>query len=209
MGGEDVDHGTGVPDSEIIWAVMQALSKHGYADLTTKKIAAEYSRGESALYYHYDSKDALICAFLDSSIDWFDEQLEMIDAKTPEDRLYEACGILLGDVLDSAEYGEYEGLYIALAELTAHAPHNEAFRERLVGHQQSVIDTLAEIIADGIDAGTFKDVEPEAAAAFLVVSCDAVIDHAVLLGMDDVASVIREQLFAFIRTNLSKADPVD
>jgi AcrR family transcriptional regulator len=209
MDSEDTDHDAGAPDSEIIWAVMQALSKHGYADLTTKKISAEYSRGESALYYHYDSKDDLICAFLDSSIDWFGEQLETINAKNSEDRLYEACGILIGDVLDSDEYGEYEGLYIALSELKAHAPYNEAFRERLVRHQQSVIDSLVEITTDGIDAGTFNDVDPEATAAFLVVNCDSMIDHAVLLGMDDVASMIRGQLFAFIRTNLLATDLVD
>ncbi|SDK36065.1 TetR/AcrR family transcriptional regulator [Natronorubrum texcoconense] len=209
MGRRDGTDDTDPHDSEIVWAVMQALAKHGYADLTTKKIAAEYSRGESALYYHYDSKDDLICAFLDSSLDWFDQELDAIDAADPDERLFEACEILIGNVLDPDDGGEYAGLYIALAELSAHAPYNETFRERLVKQQRSVIEKLAAILDDGIEDGTFRPVDPEATAAFLVVTCDSIIDHAVLLGMDDVASMIRAQLFAFVRSNLLAADGPD
>jgi AcrR family transcriptional regulator len=55
------------PDAKaaIAGAVRRALAEHGYARLTTAKIAAEYENSEAGLYYYYDSKDGMIAAFLD------------------------------------------------------------------------------------------------------------------------------------------------
>ncbi|WP_435361393.1 TetR family transcriptional regulator [Haloarchaeobius sp. DFWS5] len=38
--------------AEIAEAVRKALSKHGYAGLTTKRVAAESEKSEASLYYY-------------------------------------------------------------------------------------------------------------------------------------------------------------
>ena len=58
-------------DEEIMQATYRALSEHGYANLTIKRIAAEYGKSTAAIHYHYDTKDDLLAAFLDFLLDRF------------------------------------------------------------------------------------------------------------------------------------------
>ena len=41
---------------EIMEATYEALCKHGYAELSIEKIADEFDKGKSLIYYHYDDK---------------------------------------------------------------------------------------------------------------------------------------------------------
>lgn len=180
-------------------AVAQALAKYGYADLTTKKIAAESTRTEAALYRHYDSKDALVGAFLDAAVDWFSWELEHIDSTDPLDRLLRTCEVLTGESID---WEHYPGIYIAIQELRAVASRNEAFGEPLREYHQFVISSLIDSIRYGIEEGVFRDVDPEPTAAMLVVLSDAVPRYMFVLRLDDTAELIHNQLFKYIESEL-------
>lgn len=180
-------------------AVAQALAKYGYADLTIKKIAAESTRTEAALYRHYDSKDDLVTAFLDASIDWFTWEVEHIDTTDPVERLVRTCEVLTGDLID---WEQYAGLYVAMQELRTYAPRNEAFSEPLQEYHQFVITFLTDIIREGVDHGVFRDVDPEPTAALLVALSDAVPRYAFVFELVDAAEMIRDQLFNYIQSEL-------
>lgn len=188
--------------AEIVGAVRRALAKHGYARLTTKKVAAESEKSEAFFFYHYDTKDDLVVAFLDWATEHSAERLAAIDADDPVTRLFVACAVLLGDNEDADD----RGINVAVMELLAHAPHDEAFHDRLSAYERSVIDELAAILTAGIDAGVFRDVDPEATAAYLLMTTDGTTGAVMALGMTDVGEQVRERLFDYLASTVLAED---
>jgi len=63
-------------EEEIMEATYRALLRHGYADLSISRIADELDKSKAAIYYHYDTKDDLLVAFLEFAVDRFEETIE-------------------------------------------------------------------------------------------------------------------------------------
>lgn len=190
-----------VPDvarAEIVGAVRRALAKHSYARLTTKKVAAESEKSEAFFFYHYDTKDDLVVAFLDWATERSAERLAAIDSDDPVTRLFVACDVLVGDYEDEDD----RGINVAMMELLSHAPHDEAFHDRLSAYKRSVIDELAAIVSLGIESGAFRDVDPEATAAYLLMTADGTTGAVMALGMTDVGEKVRERLFDYLTSTV-------
>ncbi|QLH79271.1 TetR/AcrR family transcriptional regulator [Halosimplex rubrum] len=165
--------------AEVALAVRDALAEHGYERLTTAKIAEAYPKSESGLYYYYDAKDEMIAAFLEFAVGRFGEELDAIEADGPEARLRAACERMF---LSPGEEGA--DLHVAVMELLSHAPHNETLRDPLVALQSAKLDVLAETVREGVEDGTFRPVDPDATAAFLLAAGDGSTGICVALGMD-------------------------
>jgi AcrR family transcriptional regulator len=182
---------------EVVTAVKSALARHGYAGLTTKRVAAESDKSEAFFFYHYDTKDDLVVAFLDWAIERNHERLTELD-DDPVVRLYDALDFLVGDPTDDVD----RGINVAMMELLAHAPHNERFRDRLTTYEQSVVDLFVEIVGDGIERGQFRDVDPRDVASYLVVTANGTAGAVMALGMHDVDTGVRRELDRYLRTNV-------
>ena len=65
-----------------------------------------------------------------------------------------------------------EAFHIALLELRTQGPFNERIREQLARSDRLLRGTVADILADGIEAGVFCDVDVEETAALLVATLD-------------------------------------
>jgi AcrR family transcriptional regulator len=165
--------------AEVAQAVRAALAEHGYARLTTAKIAAEYPKSEAGLYYHFDSKDEMIAAFLEFAAGQLGEELAAIETTDPEARLRAACEYLF---LSPGDEGA--GVHVAVMELLSHAPHNETLREPLLALESATLETLTGIVRDGVEQGVFRQVNPEATAAFLLAAADGSTGFHVALEMD-------------------------
>jgi AcrR family transcriptional regulator len=183
--------------AEVVTAVKRALATHGYAGLTTKKVAAESDKSEAFFFYHYDTKDDLVVAFLDWAIDRNRERLASLDAD-PVERLYDALDFLVGDPADD----EARGINVAMMELLSHAPHNERFHERLTAYERAVIDRFAGIVEAGIEREQFREVDPRDVAGYLVVTANGTAGAAMALGMADVDAGVRRELDRYLRTNV-------
>jgi AcrR family transcriptional regulator len=182
---------------EVARAVRRALAKHGYANLTTSQIAEETEKSEAFLFYHYDTKDDLVSAFLEDSVGWLDMRLKLTtdELETPDDRLRALCDIMLA--IDSPR--AMQGINIAVMELLSHAPHKESLQEPLRVHQDYVRDRLAEELRAGIEEGIYReDVNPEASASFLQMTLDGSTGSVLSLRMEDVGEDIREEIHAYI-----------
>lgn len=193
------DHSPTETRAEITDAVRKALAKHGYARLTTAKIAAESSKTEAGLYYHYDSKDAMVAAFLERTTGFLKRQLEELEATDPEARLREACDRLFVRFDDEPR----RRTNIAVMELLSHAPHNEMLREPLVELEASNLDVLQAIVEDGIEQGVFREVDARGVAAFLLAAANGSTGFYLALEIQDIGASLHAQTESYIDSLLA------
>jgi AcrR family transcriptional regulator len=152
------------PREAVIRATCRALCAHGYANLTMQDIADETDLSKAALHYHYDTKRDLLIAFLDALTSWYEGRLETLAGDDAAERLaslFDEC--LSPDDSDT----DYPAFHTALLEIKAQAPYDEAYRERLAAADEVLVTRVREIVADGVDAGTFREVDPDVTAALI------------------------------------------
>jgi len=197
----DAEEGSGsVEDTHdaIMGATYRALCKHGYAHLTMQDIADEFDKSRPLLHYHYDTKEELMLAFVDNMIGWVGGQLAESETEDPLDRMEEYVD---GFVIDPTEE-DRETFGLALLELRVQALHNEQFREKLAVHYQNNVETAAEIITDGIEAGVFREVDPEEVGEFIYTSLVGARIYQVTMGAEHASRRMRDNLAAFVVDDL-------
>lgn len=163
---------------EIMDGVYRALCKHGYAGLTMQDIADECSKSKSLLHYHYDTKDDLLVAFLARVISDFERRVTRGADAPPVERLVAFVGWF---VFEPAET-ERESFHIGLLEMRSQGPFNDRIREQLLRSDRLLRETAADVLADGIDAGAFREVDVEETAALLVATLDGARTRQITLG---------------------------
>ncbi|WP_435552122.1 TetR/AcrR family transcriptional regulator [Natrinema sp. CGMCC1.2065] len=142
-------------------ATTRSLREHGYADLTIEKIGDEFEKSQSLIYHHYDGKDDLVIATLEFVLDRYSEQVTAQSVEDPKHSLETVVTQFVDDDWESR-------LAATLFELRAQAIHDEAYREHFTRSDDVFEQYLADLIADGIERGVFKECDPNATAATLV-----------------------------------------
>ena len=200
MSGEDEGSGEGVEDTHeaIMGATYRALCKHGYAHLTMQDIADEFDKSRPLLHYHYDTKEELMLAFVDNMIGWVGGQLAQSDTEEPLDRME---AYIDGFVIDPGEE-DRETFALALLELRVQAVHNDEFRSRLSRHYENNVGTIADIIADGVEAGVFRAVDPGEVGEFIYTSLVGARMYQVTMGAQHASRRMRDDLVAFVVDDL-------
>lgn len=155
----------------IMDATYRALCKHGYSDLTIQAIGDEFEKSKSLLYYHYDTKDELLVAFLDYLLSQFtvDDAIDPTD--DPETQLHSFIDTMVPKSIDE----EGTKFQTALLELRSQALSNEVFREQFTRADGIIRETVAEILRDGVESGVFQDIEIEETAELLVSTITGVM----------------------------------
>ena len=193
------DDDSGSTREAIMQATYAALAKHGYADLTIQRISDEFDKSKSLLYHHYESKDALL-------VDFLGFMLEQMEADIPieaQENAYEQLMSAFDHVFDEL-FSEMDFLR-ALVEMRAQGASNETYRRQFTTNEQFVHGRLVDIIEDGIDEGTFRDVDAGRTAEMLGTIIDgAILRYATIDGTD--LDVIRAELDEYVRRQLLAAD---
>jgi AcrR family transcriptional regulator len=166
---------------EIMEATYRALREHGYADLTIKRIAAEYGKSTAAVHYYYETKDDLLAAFLDYLLEQFVDSIHSVETTNPEERLE----LLLDELLVKPQ--ENPDLSVAMLEMRSQAPYKETFSERFRENDEYIRYMLKAVINHGIDEGVFNDVDAEHVTRSLLTIIDGARTRAVML--DDTAEL--------------------
>ncbi|WP_414837065.1 TetR/AcrR family transcriptional regulator [Candidatus Nanohalococcus occultus] len=170
---------------DIMEATYKALSKHGYADLSIQKIADESEKGKSLIYYHYDDKQDLILAFLDSMKNHLEARYSELSDLPAEEALDQLLDMVLG--IENEEDWEFR---TALLEIRAQLPYNpdlaDKFRE---------IDELSmELVSDITRRLGAND--PEKKAQILVSLIEGAVNRKIALqdrkGLKKLKSTIKE-----------------
>ncbi len=163
----------------IMEATFEALSKHGYADLTIQTIADEFDKSKSLLYYHYETKDDLLGDFLGFILEEFGAQVEADERTDPESRLWAVIELLLPPDLDEDE--EARRLRTALFELRMQAPYDETYADRFAATDERMIAVVESVLEAGVEEGVF-DVDPGTGAELLVDAVTGATLRAVTTG---------------------------
>lgn len=178
----------------IMAATYVALRTHGYADLTIAKIGQAFEKSKSLLYHHYDSKDELLLEFLEFMLERFEDAVPFELDGTAEEHL----DAVLDYVLSAPEGAA--GFNRAMSELRAQAAHDPAYRDHFTRSDRFFRERLADLVRSGVEEGVFREVDPEATAAFL---------HALFVGAllqrattDEPTDAVRQEADAYVRTML-------
>ncbi|MFB6117991.1 TetR/AcrR family transcriptional regulator [Halosegnis sp.] len=186
MSGEiDTDTATDRTETEIhiMEATYRALCRHGYADLSVADIAAEFPKSKSLLYYHYDSKEELIVAFLGFAVDQF---LAEVEAATDDDDPIATVRTIVDHLLVVDDSELLEGQR-TIVELRGQAVSEPRFREQFT----RVDDRLRARIQTALTAAGAPD--PEATTELIYAALTGAMTRR-HTAIDDPMPVVREEL---------------
>jgi len=180
-------------EDAIMRATYRALCEHGYAELTMRAIAEEYGKTAAAIHYHYETKDELLVAFLEYLLDQFAEDVREVGTDDPAERL----GALLDRLL--VERADDYDFMVALLEMRAQAPYEDAIRAQFVHNDEYVRSLVSETIADAMAQGVFADdLDPERATRALMTIVDGARTRFVVYGREEAMFVAREMAAAYV-----------
>ncbi|MBS3816891.1 MAG: TetR/AcrR family transcriptional regulator [Candidatus Thermoplasmatota archaeon] len=149
-------------------ATFRALCKHGYADLTMKKIADESDKCKSTFHYHYDTKEKLLVNFIEFLLEGFKDRM----VPDTEDPLEKLNGLIDNMLFGLADEETTESFHTALLEIRSQAPYNERYREQITENDQYIKKVVSDIIREGIEKNRFKDVNAEETATVILSAID-------------------------------------
>ncbi len=182
----------------IMQATYRALRDHGYAGLTIQKIGDEFPKSKSLLYHHYDGKDELLVDFLESMLDRLETDVPGDDTADANEQLTR----LLDHVIPPTEAEERRAFTTALIELRGQAAHNPAFRDHFTRSDRFFHDRLATIVDDGIQDGSFHEVDPDAVAALLLTTINGAMLVASTTDNGDHLEAVRDELSEYLERRL-------
>jgi AcrR family transcriptional regulator len=137
-------------------------------------------------------------AFVDNMIGWVGGQLAESETQDPLERMEEYVD---GFVIDPGEE-DRETFALALLELRVQAVHNDDFRRKLARHYENNVDTVVDIVVAGIDAGVFREVDPDAVGEFLYTSMVGARMYQVTMGAEHASRRMRDALAEFVVDDL-------
>jgi len=185
-------------EQRIMEATFRALCTHGYAGTSISRIAEEFPKSKSLLYYHYEDKDELLTDFLAHLLDQVEADLHDDGTEPPHERLETLLDILAPrDPTD-----DHVRIFQAVLEMRAQAPHKPAYREQFQRTDDRIVAELTDTIEAGIEAGVFAEVDAEVTAEFVLVTLYGILDRAIPLDDTDQIARIRDELDRYVETTL-------
>jgi AcrR family transcriptional regulator len=184
-------------EERIMDATFCALLEHGYTDLSIARIADEFEMSKSSLYYHYDSKDDLLVSFLSFAVDRFEESLA-----TEEDDPMARLELLVERLLPLDPDEEQRRIAAVMSELRSEAVTNPAFREQFTEMDDLLVDTVRDIVREGIEDGSFREVDPTRVAEHVVATVNGARTTRSTTNREGATAAVRVSLASYLDATL-------
>lgn len=182
-------------------AVSTVLRKQGLAGLTTQRVADEVGLSHPAIHYHFDTKEDMLVAWINAFRESFLLDLQNLDGETPAEKFVSLLECLLSGVDTNAEDES-----VAMVELHTRAAKEEAFQNALQQFENEAVEIIADLLRDGIEAGQFADVDPEATATFVLSAVDGGAIRTATIEQD-TAGALAESFETFVMEVLFIDEP--
>lgn len=194
----DVTDSAASTQDAIMAATYRALCEHGYAGTSISRIADEFEKSKSLLYYHYEDKDDLLADFLEHLLDRLATDLREDAPTEPRERLFALIEKLAPADVDD----DHMPFFRALLEMRAQVPHQEAYREQFERTDALILSELTETIEAGIESGEFATVDPDRTAEFVLATLYGALERGVPTGDQAAIKTTREELDRYLEARL-------
>ncbi len=163
--------------AQILEAAMTVFARQGFHQARMDDIAEETGLSKGALYLYFKSKDAIIAALLKALLARELAQARRIVQRTEPalDRLNAFVDVVVQD------FSKMLPMMSVYLEFLSQAFRRQAVRDAIRESFSDFRAILIELVEQGIAAGEFRRVEPEAAA----LAIGALIEGMVLLWVYD------------------------
>ncbi len=163
--------------AQILEAAMTVFARQGFHQARMDDIAEETGLSKGALYLYFKSKDAIIAALLKALLARELAQARRIVQRTEPalDRLNAFVDVVVQD------FSKMLPMMSVYLEFLSQAFRRQAVRDAIRESFSDFRTILIELVEQGIAAGEFRRVEPEAAA----LAIGALIEGMVLLWVYD------------------------
>jgi AcrR family transcriptional regulator len=182
----------------IMEAVYRALSKNGYPGTTMSKIAAEFEKSKSLLYYHYDGKEEILNDFFTHVCERLETMLTEDDYDDPYEQLLALVDRILPAELDDEQF-QFRRTFF---EIRSQAPHNQSYHEQIQRSDEIILEALTDTFERGVGTGRFADVDPEQQAELIFSTLYGIMERGVTLEDRDLIERNRELLVEQLERSL-------
>lgn len=188
---------------EIFRATYLAHIENGFSDLSIQRIADEASLSKSTIYHHFDNKQELLLEYAHELLEWYIDELLFDPAGDPLTKLEWALDLVLlgetasGVTLDEIRPEGIDCVYLGLRMQAARDPEIRAYFDTV---DRTARESIATLVERAIEAGTLREVDPDAVAAALYV----VLEGALYLRSTESETAwlaqVREMTDAYLET---------
>jgi AcrR family transcriptional regulator len=140
---------------QILAAATKVFTERGFADARMDDIVAESGLSKGALYWYFDSKDAIIIGILDRVFDW--EAAQMQEILEREDSAQKKLEIFVETTLQ--DLTKMEPLMPIFFDFWSLSVRNKTINKAIKRYYQSFIDMVEPIIERGIERGEFRSLD--------------------------------------------------
>ena len=152
--------------NQILDAALTLFARQGFAHTSMNDIVRESGVSKGGVYWHFQSKDALILAIFDAFFSGQEAILAGVlhSADSPATRLRRLVE------LAGAELEVATARFPAPLEFYTLAAHNETLRARLAQFYAGYHEKLCLLLQEGIDAGVWSETTAVASTAHVLIS---------------------------------------
>ncbi|WP_415379475.1 TetR/AcrR family transcriptional regulator [Halosimplex sp. TS25] len=192
-GGSDDEPSTA---DEIRWAAFDVLVERGFDDFTTQAVADAAGVSQSLVHHYYDTKEDLVYSLFTNGLDHLtDEVRERADSDDPRERLLELARFMLREGEGDEDAVEFSRM---LLEIESQAPYDDRLREAVEYDSDFLGAFVADAVAEGIESGQFRDVDPEAFAVTFVAAIRSGQNRRAIFADDERVEPVRDGLEAMV-----------
>ncbi|TKX74444.1 TetR/AcrR family transcriptional regulator [Halorubrum sp. GN11_10-6_MGM] len=188
------------PEEEIMEATYTALLKHGYADLSIARIGDELDRSKASIYHYYDSKDDLLVALLEFTVDEFEASLATDSHQNPAEDLKRLIATLLSPQPVADDY-EYQAVLVGFR---SQAITDTRIRAQFTQAHDRLANTIQELIERGIAEGVFDEVNPSQVTEYILATITGVMSGRVTTDREDAVAAAHTSLLHYIDSELTQ-----
>jgi TetR/AcrR family fatty acid metabolism transcriptional regulator len=149
--------------TQILSAATKVFTRLGFSDARMDDIVAESGLSKGALYWYFDSKDAIIVSILDQIFDW--ETSHVRDLLKHEDLAEKKLEIIIDTTLQ--DLGKMKPLMPIFFDFWSLSVRKKSVNRAIKRYYQNYLDLIEPIIELGIDQGEFRSVDVSATALAL------------------------------------------